>query len=488
MDQLAAPTIKDGPIDSFIDAFCRRRPVSASFLGVKDYDHLLPDFSENGIADTVAEMRSLRERLRGESVDERLARNFIDIQIAEFQGNHFQRSNPALYTGEAIFGVLTSPRRLAAVAGFLKQAGHNIQSAPLEWTQRAIKECRAAIVILKRMPNAETALKAFGEFHEYLQSDLICRQRAQYGCGGEFFDLLMARGHMLRESTGEFLRFANQEFERHRNAVAPPDNPLIQDLSEHQRCWDSCRKAVEERNLLTWPEFPLVFKRPPDLVRDAAGDLYYLSYRSPAPADAPVPHVCEVNPCGPITLKLNHVVHHAGPGHHVQNYFAYRSESRLSRIAAVDCANRIAMFAGGTMAEGWACYATDLMEEAGFFTPEEKVHQEHTRLRMAARAIVDIKFHRSEMTFAEAVDFYRRRVEMSEDAARKEAVRNSMFPGTAMMYLAGTSAIHRLRKQFERKMPLRDFHDRLLSYGSIPVTLIEDLMSASLNLGVETNR
>jgi len=477
MDQPSASTIKADPIDAFIDAYCRRRPVSASFLGIKDYDDFLPDLSDKGVADTVAEMQSLRQRLAGDSIDERLARNFIGIQVAEFQSNHFHHSNPALYTGEALFGVLRSPRRLAAVPAFLRQAEKNLHSAPPQWTHRAIQECRAALVILKRMANAEAALKAFEQFHEYLKSDLSYRQRTQYGCGQGFFDLLVARGHMLTESTDEFLRFAEEEFERHQTAVAPPDIPLIQDLSEHQRCWESCRNLIEERGLLTWPEFPLVFKRPADLVSDVVGDLYYLSYRSPAPFGTPLPHVCEVNPCGPITLKLNHVVHHAGPGHHVQNYFAYRSESRIGQIAAVDCANRIAMFCGGTMAEGWACYATDLIEEAGFLTVEEKAHQQHTRLRMAARAIVDIKLHRAEMTFAEAVDFYRRRVGMSEDAAKKEAVRNSMFPGTAMMYLSGTSAIHRLRKRFEGKMPLREFHDRLLSYGSIPVPLIEDQMS-----------
>src|SRR5438552_17121619 len=119
--------------------------------------------------------------------------------------------------------------------------------------------------------------------------------------------------------------------------------------------------------------------------------------------------------------------------------------SQIGRIAAVDCATRIAMFCGGTMAEGWACYATDLMEEAGFVTDEEKRHQEHSRLRMAARAIVDIRLHCGEMAFAEAVDFCQTKVQMPRGAALKEAVRNSMFPGTAMMYLAGTSAIHDLR-------------------------------------------
>src|SRR6267142_999771 len=81
-------------------------------------------------------------------------------------------------------------------------------------------------------------------------------------------------------------------------------------------------------------------------------------------------------------MKLNHVVHHGAIGHHVQNYYAYCGESAIGRVAAVDCASRIGMFSGGTMAEGWACYATDLMDEAGFFTPEESVAQQHTRARL----------------------------------------------------------------------------------------------------------
>src|SRR5262249_45248926 len=154
----------------------------------------------------------------------------------EFQSNHFQQSNPALYTGEALFGVLTSPRRLASVPSFLRQAEHNLHSSPLQWTHRAIRECRAALIILKRMPKAEPAVKAFEQFHDYLKSDLIYRQRSQYACGPGFFDLLVARGHMLKESADEFLRFAQEEFARHQNAIAPPDEPLIQDLSEHQSC------------------------------------------------------------------------------------------------------------------------------------------------------------------------------------------------------------------------------------------------------------
>src|SRR5207247_2368827 len=136
MDPSSTPTL-----NAFVQAYCRRRPVNASFLGVCGYEHLLPDFSENGVADTVDEMNSLRSSLIGNSVDERLARGFLTIQIREFQSGHFHRANPALYTGEAIFGILTSPNRLPAVPRLLAQGRANIRRAPLEWTRRAIQEC-----------------------------------------------------------------------------------------------------------------------------------------------------------------------------------------------------------------------------------------------------------------------------------------------------------------------------------------------------------
>jgi uncharacterized protein (DUF885 family) len=81
------------------------------------------------------------------------------------------------------------------------------------------------------------------------------------------------------------------------------------------------------------------------------------------------------------------------------------------------------------------------------------------------------------MTFAEAVAVYRDRVGMSPEAAHAEACKNSMFPGTAIMYWLGTEGLHRLRRSRRRaegaSFSLRSFHDRVLSFGSIPVPLLE---------------
>src|SRR5690242_19926777 len=98
MGDASIAAMKSDVMHSFFESYFRRRPVNAGFIGIHHYDDLLPDFSENGIADTVTEMESLRLKFTGHSIDEELARNFLDVQIEEFRGNHFHRSNPALYT------------------------------------------------------------------------------------------------------------------------------------------------------------------------------------------------------------------------------------------------------------------------------------------------------------------------------------------------------------------------------------------------------
>jgi uncharacterized protein (DUF885 family) len=179
-------------------------------------------------------------------------------------------------------------------------------------------------------------------------------------------------------------------------------------------------------------------------------------------------------------IRLNHVIHHGGIGHPVQNWWAYRSESRIGTMAAVDCALRIAMLSGGTMAEGWSCYAVNLMREQGYLSPLEDLSDRYGLLRMAGRAIADAGLHTGSMSFDDTIAFYRDEIGMPEGAARAETIKNSMFPGAAMMYLLGTDAIHDLRAELEHgegaDFSLRAFHDTFLSHGSIPVALIAKLM------------
>src|SRR6185437_12033556 len=113
----AAPHSARAWLDDFFAAYYRRRPVNATFIGVHNCDDQLPDFTPPGVAATVDEMASLLRTLRGvgvapptsdtEATDLRLAEHFLMIQAWEFASYHFQRGNPCVYTGEAIFGVLS---------------------------------------------------------------------------------------------------------------------------------------------------------------------------------------------------------------------------------------------------------------------------------------------------------------------------------------------------------------------------------------------
>jgi uncharacterized protein (DUF885 family) len=147
----------------------------------------------------------------------------------------------------------------------------------------------------------------------------------------------------------------------------------------------------------------------------------------------------------------------------------------------VDAASRIGMFCGGSLAEGWACYVCDLMEEIGALTPLEAAAQQHTRVRLLARAIVDLSLHGGAMSEDEAAAFHETRGLMPAPAARAEAVKNGMFPGAAVMYWLGTKGLHDLRRAEQSRLgarfSLRRFHDAVLRAGAIPVPLVARLMA-----------
>ena len=478
-------------------------------------------------------------------LDAELARGFLEIQRAENASLHGPKGNPALWTGEAVFSIVAlmirdfaSPEarldaaasRAAGTAHFL---GHRVGTPlPRRWVDRAARDCEGAAVLLgegvKRwtaaldlstprtteLLNAATAAsRHFHEFAEWLRSQPEAPESAM-SCGPGLFDLLLSRGHFCLRSRADLLAELRERFDAARSELdvmarstaGSWQDSQAQLAADHASAneyfkafddtWRACRVHAEKANVVSWPDWPIRYVPFPEWTADAAPYLYYLYYRSPAPFDpyTTVDYVIPPLPSEPAaaeqhlrtwnnsTIKLNHVVHHGAIGHHVQNWFAYNQQrSRVGKVAAVDCANRIGLFCGGTMAEGWACYATDLMEELGFLTPLERVSEQHTRVRMLARAIVDIELHQRTMSFAEVVAFYSERVGMSADAARAEAVKNSMFPCTAIMYWLGTQGIHDLRAEMKRRegprFSLRRFHGELLGYGSIPVPLMARMMT-----------
>lgn len=541
-------------LDRFLNSYYRHRPVNATFIGVHDYDHLLPDLSPEGVSACVADMSRLQKDLtslpsepltEAQEMDRRLASNFLEIQQWEFQSTHFHLGNPSFYVGEAIFGVLSLFRRdfapfdqrleaaiqrMNATETLLTQARDNIEAAPSAWIERAITECEGALSFLEsglqhllhdnNIQSAEAELAAanaadaFRRFKHWLETELPTNEA--YPSGPDAFNMMLQKGHCLDMDADEVeayawdqLRESEAELDAHasdfdasnwREALVKLGRhyPTPEHFyPHHYGLWRACRFMSEENDLVTWPECDIQFIPRPLWAREAAPKLYFLPYHS-APAFDDIPAVdCILPPidwsvpaaqrlqmlkaANNSVIKLNHVVHHAALGHHVQNWYAYnKARSRIGRIAAVDVASRLAFFCAGTLAEGWATYSVKLMDEVGFLTALESYSLHHARLRACARAIVDVGIHTGKLTLEEAQTFYAERVGMSDGASRAEAVKNTMFPGAAMMYLIGSDAIVNLRTEMQTKhgdaFNLKNFHDAFLSYGSVPVSLIAQSM------------
>ena len=562
-------------LDDFFTHYYSKRPVNATFTGVHAYDEELPDWSLDGLAALDDEMQSLGASLAAEYpapssvvafrsspdlLDAELARGYLEIQRAENASNHGPRGNSALWTGEAVFSIVSlmirdfapveerfdlASARLDKLARFLHGLNtvDSARSLAQGWIERTTRDGHGAELLFDAAMRRWIAPAAIEDRDRARLYDAFARGRglvmsfgrrlsatasirahmrggyetpASMACGPDFFDLLLTRGHFCTRSRADLLKDARERFEAARaeldtlakstagsweqaQAQIAADHPTPDEYyTAFERTWQTCYELAESANVISWPDnWPIRYVPYPPFTAEAAPHLYYLHYRSPAPFDPVNVHdyVVPVLPSEPeaadkhlrvwnnSTVKLNHVVHHGAIGHHVQNWYAYNQQrSRIGKVAGVDCANRIGMFCGGTMTEGWACYATDLMEELGFLTPLERVAQQHTRVRLLARAIVDIEFHQGTMSFAEATQFYRTDVGMGADAARAETVKNSMYPCTAVMYWLGTQTIHDLREEMKRRegprFSLRRFHGELLGYGSIPVPLVARMMTA----------
>ncbi len=430
--------------------------------------------------------------------------------------------------------------RLNGLPAFLGAAPEVVRAAPRAWREKAREEVHGALLLveegLEQLPlppgydarplvaaraQARHALVEFGTWLDALPlapGDGVPGAAVPDGgvaAGEEVLALCMREGHCLAQSPDEVAAYALEQIEqaradRERRAaalgLAAYQEGLAQLAALHpsaegylarfQEIWDAAHAHALARDLLTWPEFPIRYVERPAFSRAAAPHLYFLYYRAPAAFQRPPVHEYLVAPLpaenrepflranNDSVIKLNHVVHHGGIGHHVQNWHAYRAASRVGRIAAVDTASRIALFCGGSMAEGWACYATTLMQEQGFLTPLEELGEAHGRIRMAARAVVDVRLHQGRFTLDEAARFYEEQAAMPPAAARAEAVKNSMFPGAALMYLMGHDAILALRRDVQaaqgNRFSLRAFHDALLAFGSIPVALAAHSMRAAV--------
>lgn len=174
------------------------------------------------------------------------------------------------------------------------------------------------------------------------------------------------------------------------------------------------------------------------------------------------------------TLKVISV-HEVYPGHFVHHlHNRYGGELPL--------VNRVATSYAFT--EGWAHYTEQMMLETqyGQEKPKLLLTQLLEALVRNCRYMCSLWMHTEGMTLDDATRFFMENAYMAELPARREALRGTFDPGY-LNYTLGKLMILRLREDYKREQgsaySLKQFHDRLLSYGGPALPLLRPALLSS---------
>jgi uncharacterized protein (DUF885 family) len=538
-----APTKFASLADSFLREEYAQSPVLASALGIPGYDDKLDDLSADAFArrDELEEEWLRRFRaVRDDEVSsaERIDRDFA---ISILRGREIVRTHqmwrrqPATYLNPGLQGVFVlflhrlhperdlvdaARSRLEKIATNVRDGLRNLDFArvPRIYLDRAIAQTRAAVRYTRELVPAEVgdsglrqtlseagakAADSFEQFARFLDENKD-RAAGKYAIGEEMYTALLRDKELLPYDTRELRERGREQYDtldREMKRVAKTIDgstdwvALLEKLNkEHAATPDAMREEyaawterarafLRERGLVTLPrgekcvvEPSPHFQRPvlavasyqgPPAFSDAMTGHFFVPY----PPDGTPPEEVQKRLEGNCSAGIPTTsVHEAYPGHHWHVMMRKFNPSPLRKS-----------FWTSYFGEGWALYAEQMMREQGFFAdPRHELYQYEATIFRAARIIVDTSLHIGEMTFDDAVDFMRRKANLTEPNARAEVGRYCTWPTQASSYLTGMLEILAIRDRYMRRRrangdvgALREFHDAIASSGSMPTALAE---------------
>jgi uncharacterized protein (DUF885 family) len=513
----------------------RHNPIDATWAGLHDYDGDMPDLSADGFAENARRAQENIRALAAwdvsrlppeERIDHRLLVARFETEAREFEAIAPHRHDPSIYADAAVNGVYAllardfAPladrmpavqSRLEKIPAALNAGIANLERSPSIWTEIAIEETQGAAEFLRdvvgplaaKRPSMraalERALSACAGFESFLKDTHSRRDGMPFAVGKEHFEFKLRDEHLLPYDCESLLAFGEgavrstitalealaTQFDSGKSWVDlvetlrvdhPPEKHL---LAEYRKGVTDARGFVAERGLVTIPAGEAL-----DIVDTPAflcPTVPYAAYMAPGAFDARQEGLYYVTPVsGQLSAAeraealLGHNryamlltnVHEAYPGHHLQLVCANRVASEIRRL-----------FDSDVFCEGWALYCEQLVLDEGMTDdPRVRLFQLKDQLWRACRVVIDVKLHTSRMTFDEAVAMLVDVAHLERPNAVGEVKRYTQSPTQPMSYLTGKQQIMDLRDQERVRLGdafrLREFHDKLLSFGSIPVAMI----------------
>jgi uncharacterized protein (DUF885 family) len=160
--------------------------------------------------------------------------------------------------------------------------------------------------------------------------------------------------------------------------------------------------------------------------------------------------------------------HEGIPGHHLQ--VAIGQE-------LTDAHPLTKYFFNSGFSEGWALYSEALANEMKLYSSDlDQVGRLSMTALRAARLVVDPGMHVLGWSRQRAIDYMLAHTVESRASVESEIDRYIIDPGQATAYMVGRREIERLRglaeQQLGSRFDIREFHDRVLENGSVPLSFL----------------
>ena len=164
--------------------------------------------------------------------------------------------------------------------------------------------------------------------------------------------------------------------------------------------------------------------------------------------------------------------HEAIPGHHFQLAIQQQQD---------DLPFFRRMIPATAYSEGWALYAERLAWELGFQTnPYDNIGRLQAELFRAVRLVVDTGIHYKRWSREQAINYMITNTGMAESDVIAEIERYFVMPGQALAYKVGMTKLLELRDLARAELgdlfDIREFHNVVLTNGSVPLGILEDLV------------
>ncbi|HET6778383.1 MAG TPA: DUF885 domain-containing protein [Gemmatimonadales bacterium] len=528
-------TAVDDLCRSYLDLKYHFDPASASAAGLVSQDGRLGSFDGESVRTHVAALRSLTgavEELEPDELHDEIDRTALlgEMRSTIFRLEHERPHlrNPGFWLSHLLQGLYALlsrhepdlPSRVPAVLArlegapaFLDLARETIDDPPPVFVDTAltmlggggqlIAEIVAAFAgtapgVADRLKNAgQSALQALVAFGTALRHDIEPSSDSQsFAIGEDQFARRLQHEHALMAAGPELWRYGQrlqEEVTAEIVAVASRldgrpwrdvvdelrnDAPRAEELlSSYRQEIDRATNFVLEYDLVTIPDAPLdvvptpaflaalvpfaAYEPPPIYLADRTGRFYVT-----APDPALPPEIFAQQRRGHCRHGIPAMVaHEAYPGHHLHlvSMQGLRSEVRRHIWSPV-------------MVEGWALYSEQLMTDKGYYAGEEaRLFQLVNLLWRAVRIVLDVGLHTRGMTPAEAVAYMVDHLPIERSSAEAEVRRYCAWPTYQLCYAVGRRELLRLRDAYmEREgsgFRARRFHDELMSYGGLPVSM-----------------